>query len=75
MDLRLAIQELRRELERTNEAITRLEAVGHHSVVATKRKRGRKGMGSEERMAASERMKKYWASKREPQLAFGARQE
>ena|ERR1017187_10397437 len=59
------------EVERIEAAIAQLEqlqsANGNDSgtVSNPKPKRGRKSMDSEERQQVSERMKKYWASRRE----------
>jgi len=56
------LQALRLELERVNQVIATMEAVSLNPT--PKRRRGRKSMGHEERVAVSHRMKRYWANKR-----------
>jgi hypothetical protein len=67
MDLTPTILVLRLELERVEKAIAQLEqfenGTGNGSGDHHRKKRGRKSMGSEERLAVSERMKHYWASR------------
>ena len=60
MDLPEIIKELRRERDRIQKAIEALEAVAS----GESKRRGRQGMDEEERLAVSERMKKYWANRR-----------
>ena len=76
MDLLKTIQELYEERKRLDGAIAALESVleadadspnGHPSS-----RRGRKSMGSEERLEVSERMRKYWAARRK-KAALAAR--
>lgn len=63
MDLQKAIQELYEEKVKIDEVIASLEAyLGANRGVV--RRRGRKSMGSDERLEVSQRMKKYWASRR-----------
>ena len=69
MDLYKAIQELYSEKERLEKVIASLEelqraAGGAPAVPRAGKRRGRKSMGSKERQEVSERMKKYWASRR-----------
>jgi hypothetical protein len=76
MDLTLTIRQLEVEKESIELAVAELKRLQQTvngngiSMVANlgsrKSKRGRKSMGSEERLAVSERMKRYWASRREP---------
>jgi FAD/FMN-containing dehydrogenase len=68
MDLYKAIQELYAEKEKLERVIASLEelqrsASGNASDSHGKR-RGRKSMNAKERQEVSERMKKYWASRR-----------
>jgi len=65
MDLYQAIQELYEEKRRLDEAIAALESKGI-APVPTPRRRGRKSMNEEERKQVSERMRKYWESRRGP---------
>ena len=70
MDLRKTIQELHVQKQRLQRTIAELEQLqksdgGGEGVAALVRRRGRKSMGHEERRVVSERMKKYWASRRE----------
>ena len=66
MDLRVIISALNEEKARLDEVIHNLEALGKSkggsSVVA--KGRGRKTMPESERKVVSERMRKYWESKR-----------
>lgn len=64
MDLYRAIEELYEEKRRVEQAIAALE--NHGSITsAPARRRGRKSMNEEERKQVSERMRKYWDSRRE----------
>jgi hypothetical protein len=70
MDLYKAIQDLYAEKEKLERVIASLEElqrnVGDAPVVAKiAGRRGRKSMGSKERREVSERMKRYWAGRRE----------
>lgn len=60
MDLPEIIKELRRERDRIQKAIEALEAVAS----GESKRRGRVGMDEEERLAVSERMKKYWQKRK-----------
>jgi len=71
MDLYKAIRDLYAEKKRLEEAISSLEelletkaATENINLEGLRRRRGRKSMGPEERRVVSERMKKYWASRR-----------
>lgn len=63
MDLYQAIQELYEEKRRLDQAIAALESQGHVPA-APVRRRGRKSMNEDERKQVSERMRKYWESRR-----------
>ena len=71
MDLSSVIQELRQERTRLDQAIESLEALlaaGEIRVTAhpaTGRRGRKKGMSAEEREQVSERMRNYWAKRRE----------
>ena len=69
MDLFDAIQKLYTEKESLVRAISALEALQHDSqisqAVVRRSRRGRKSMAPEERQEVSERMRKYWASRRQ----------
>ena len=67
MDLYAIIQELHQERKRLDRLIAVLERKLAHSLHFRKHpksRRGRKSMGQEERKLVSERMKRYWASRR-----------
>ena len=67
MDLLDTIQELRAERARIDAVIANLEALtqsGDGAAPTVHARRGRKFMGAAERREVSERMKKYWASRR-----------
>jgi hypothetical protein len=75
MDLYKAIQDLYAEKEKLERVIASLEelqrtagSVAIPPIKPTKR-RGRKSMSSEERQEVSERMRKYWASRRKSEDA------
>ena len=63
LNLEDTLWDLRQELERVNRAITSMESLSLHP--APKSRRGRKSMGHEERLVVSERMRKYWADRRQ----------
>jgi len=65
MDLNRAIRDLREELEKLNEVIASLEHFQSTGTLPLPRRRGRKSMPAEERRRVSERMKKYWARRRQ----------
>jgi hypothetical protein len=69
MDLYKTIRELYAEKERLERVISSLEelqrsASAGTNVALTGKRRGRKSMNAKERQEVSERMKKYWASRR-----------
>lgn len=66
MDLYKAIRDLQREKRRLDRVIETLEGVIRNGSKAHARvkRRGRKGMSTEERKAVSERMRNYWATRR-----------
>jgi hypothetical protein len=66
MDLRHIIRQLNEEKTRLEATIALLESLGnlHDSGRPMGSRRGRKSMGEVERRDVSERMKRYWASKR-----------
>jgi hypothetical protein len=69
MDLHKTIQDLYAEKEKLERVIASLEelqraADANSHVMGRAKRRGRKSMGSDERQEVSERMKKYWASRR-----------
>ena len=70
MDLYKAIQELYAEKEKLERVIASLEELQNSAgelpvVPASGRRRGRKSMSSEEREIVSERMKRYWAARKQ----------
>jgi len=68
MDLRANIQSLKAQLERVDRNIAKLEGFrGKGAETAPRRKGGRKSMGQEERWQVAERMRRYWAQRREQQ--------
>jgi hypothetical protein len=66
MDVQPTIRMLQLELERIEAAIAELEQLQNAEGGNPSRKsnRGRKSMDTEERHQVSERMKRYWASRR-----------
>jgi len=70
MDLYKAIQDLYAEKEKLERVIASLEELQRAAEAAPLpkpeggKRRGRKSMGSKERQEVSERMKKYWESRR-----------
>jgi hypothetical protein len=64
MDLYRAIEDLYEEKRRIEQAIAALENRGAGAPAPTRR-RGRKSMNDEERKQVSERMRRYWESRRE----------
>jgi len=71
MDLYKAIQDLYAEKEKLERVIASLEELqrtaGSEPVLPKPAKRrGRKSMDSSERQEVSERMRKYWANRRQP---------
>ena len=71
MDLYKAIQDLYAEKEKLERVIASLEELQRNagslpSVPKPAKRRGRKSMNSSERQEVSERMRKYWAGRRQP---------
>ncbi|MCX6590686.1 MAG: hypothetical protein NTZ56_04095 [Acidobacteria bacterium] len=69
MDLYKTIRELLDERNRIDSLINRLESMQHQTIAAQARKgppkrRGRKQMSESERKEVSERMRKYWETRR-----------
>jgi hypothetical protein len=64
MDYWAAIHELHLEKQRLDKAIATLEALSQGAASETTSRRGRKNMPATERKEVSERMKRYWASRR-----------
>jgi hypothetical protein len=71
MDLNKAIRDLRDELEKLDEVIASLEHFQSTGTLPGPRHRGRKSMPDKERLLVSERMKKYWAGRRQKKAAAG----
>jgi hypothetical protein len=65
MDLNKAIRDLREELEKLNQVISSLEQFQSTGTLPEPPRRGRKSMDEQERQIVSERMKKYWAGRRQ----------
>jgi hypothetical protein len=66
MDLDKVIRELHRELVKIDLVIESLEELIRNGTITEGSHRGRKSMAEKERRIVSERMKKYWASRRQP---------
>jgi len=70
MDLYKAIQDLYAEKDKLERVIASLEELQRTAAATAPllpkgaKRRGRKSMGARERAEVSERMKKYWASRR-----------
>ena len=69
MDLYKAIQDLYAEKEKLERVIASLEELQRNAgtvleLPKTGKRRGRKSMNSEERQEVSERMRRYWESRR-----------
>jgi hypothetical protein len=67
MDLTRILAQLYAERDRVQQAIATLEQFQQerNTAVQVHRKRGRKSMDAEERKVVAERMKTYWARKRQ----------
>jgi hypothetical protein len=70
VDLIRIIEQFYAERDRVHQAIVTLEQFQQerNATVPAPRKRGRKSMGTEERKVVAERMKTYWARKRQQNL-------
>jgi hypothetical protein len=66
MDLDKVIRELHQDLDKIDLAIESLKELLRKGTLTADSHRGRKFMAEEERRIVSERMKKYWASRRKP---------
>jgi hypothetical protein len=64
MDYWVAIKELYVEKQRLDRAIATLEALAEGELAKAVSRRGRKMMPVDERKKVSERMKRYWESRR-----------
>ncbi len=64
MDLNKAIRDLYEELRKLNEVIASLEQFESTGTLPAPKRRGRKSMDENERQIVSDRMKKYWATRR-----------
>jgi flagellar motor component MotA len=73
MDFWRALQELHNERERLEKVIHNLEALARGQQPTSFSSRGRKSMPDEERKQVSERMRKYWASRRKSGAREGSR--
>ena len=71
MDLDKAIRKLRNERKKLDEVIASLEQLSNAAKTVGKGRRGRKSMDEPARKEVSERMKKYWASRRKKQQEPG----
>jgi len=72
MNLSEIIRILQVEKARVENSIAALEALDspHTSARPAAGRRGRKSMGAEERKQVSERMRRYWESRRQGQLGL-----
>jgi len=71
MDIYKAILELKAELNRIDRAIAALEQKGE-AEATPRRGRGRRAWNADARLAAAERMKKYWELRRQKAEAAAA---
>ena len=65
MDLHKILHELHTERLRLGKIIATLEELHDHPPEIAPKKRGRKDMDAAARKAVSQRMKRYWAARRE----------
>jgi hypothetical protein len=72
MDLDRALRDLHEELDTLNRVIADVEELARTGIPPTPSRPGRKSMHESERQLVSERMKKYWAAKREQRTAAGS---
>ena len=74
MDIDDTLRNLRRELDLVNTAIAEMQRLSLElsgRIAAKRSTRGRKSMGHEERLVVSERMKRYWADRRQERNSGG----
>jgi hypothetical protein len=71
MDLNQAIRGLHEDLKKLNEVIATLEQFQSTGTVPQPRHHGRKSMDAEERKVVAERMRTYWANRRQKKGASG----
>jgi len=71
MDLNKAIRDLHEELEKLNQVIGAIEEFQRTGTLPSPQRRGRKSMNRTERAAVSERMRRYWATRRKRTAAGG----
>jgi len=71
MDLNKAIRDLHEELNKLNQVIASLEQFQSTGTLPIPPRRGRKSMNEQERKVVSERMKEYWAGRRNQKRAGG----
>jgi hypothetical protein len=65
MDFWKALRELHQERQRLNTLIANLDALNRGSKPGKSARRGRKSMPPEERQIVSERMRAYWARRKQ----------
>ena len=65
MDLQETIRQLEIQKRKVEHVIAELEQLQGKEGGVSSNRRGRKSMGSEERQQVSERVKRYWANRRE----------
>ena len=65
MDLNRILGELHAERQRLGRIIAALEELVRHPAQGVPKRRGRKNMDAGARKAVSQRMKRYWAARRE----------
>jgi hypothetical protein len=78
MDLYKAIRDLYAEKERLERVIASLEELQRvandpNAAETERKRRGRKSMDPEERQQVSERMKRYWAGRRQKKNSPGSK--
>ena len=73
MDINRVIRDLYEERKRLDRVIRRLEEMERHAATQVaappEKKRGRKSMNEQARLEVSERMKRYWDTRRKQVLA------
>jgi hypothetical protein len=75
MNIDRVIRDLYKEKKRLDRVIARLEEMQRHAATQVaappEKKRGRKSMNEQARLEVSERMKRYWDTRRKQVLAAG----